>query len=100
MLLSKNIRQQIIDFIKDVDKPVSVFSIDVNLDHSFLTVARDSPISPLMYFSKPNQTNEYLSVDAWNVLTSIEVNSHLNSHFKDVRFFGLQAFEANEGEPL
>ncbi|MEC8678458.1 MAG: isochorismate synthase [Candidatus Margulisiibacteriota bacterium] len=99
MLLSKKIRQQIIDFIKEADKPVSVYSIDVNLDHSFLTVARDSHISPLMYFSKPNQTKEYLSVGAWNILTSIEVNNHLNSDCKDVRFFGLQAFSANEGEP-
>ena len=99
MLLSKKVKQQIINFIKDADNKVSVFSIDVNLDHSFLTVARDSRISPLMYFSKPNQTKEYLSVGAWKILTSIDVNSHLNSDYKHVRFFGLQAFASHEGAP-
>ena len=99
MQLNNGHNYKINQYVINTTEKLSVFSIPVSFKQPLLGLARTCSVSPLMYFSKPNQTSEYLAVGAWEVLTNTALDEELKSTFKKIRFFGMNSFLKDGNDP-
>ncbi|MEK9727661.1 MAG: isochorismate synthase [Candidatus Margulisiibacteriota bacterium] len=64
-----------------------------------LSIAANANITPSIYFSKPNQTEEYVSFGAWRLLTNSDLKKMLQKIDFPIRYFGINAFATNTNLP-
>jgi isochorismate synthase len=101
MQLNKTQRTGLLHALNECNDPFFYYSFPLDFDFNCLETAASSSVHPCIYFSKPQQRQEYLSFGAWRIGSSHELNAVIKqSREKSLRLFGINAFSKMSKSPL
>ncbi len=93
MQLSNHQLNQIKTAFNACKDDIETHDVMVELNMFLLQALADWPVTPLMYFSKPNQTIQYVGIGSWAMMDNREAQEFLNeTPSKKIHLFGGNAF--------
>ena len=92
MQLNNNQIDHIKQLFFSLTNSLDSISYPINESIDCLTDAIQINVDPMIYFSKPRQTHEYLTFGAWRVMTNNQALA-LTQQSESIRCFGINSFD-------